>query len=475
MTAKMTALFGLAGAVLSLVVAFAIPACAQLTEATLKGVVTDTSGRVIAGSPITTKSEGTGQIRSTVTDANGAFIMPELSPGAYTISVTVAGFKTFQQKSLRLNVGQTTDIDIELQVGEVQEVVEVMANDAKVSVATDARLSDTIVQRQLTELPVAQLDVFGLIRLSAGATAIPGAAISTKLTNSPVVTVNGNRYRGNNYVLDGSMDTNPNNTGEPAIVPSLESVEEAQVQTGNFPAEFGRGNGSVVNLRTKSGTNNFHGKAWEYLRNSSANARNYFATRDTPLRFNQFGAIFGGPIFKNKTFFFVSYEGSRNSSGQALRFQVETPEFDNYVFTNAPGGVAAGLLKAHPAPIPLPSTTGQKYAGEVDFTPPGQTTPIPELATAAVILGDRSHADQYLVKLDHSLNDGKDKLTGRWIAESEYDNGGVSSQPATLGQAARGYYGPFTGFFGNLNFGHVHVFERMVNDARFSFKTSAPR
>ena len=470
MTVKMTARIGRACAVLSLLALFAFSASAQLTEATLKGVVTDTSGKVIAGSPVNTKSESTGQNRSTVTDGNGAFVVPELPPGAYTISVTAPGFKTFEQKGLPLSVGQTTQLNIQLQVGEVKEVIEVMSGDANVAVATDARLSDTIAQRQITELPVAQRDVFGLIRLSAGATAIPGAAISTKLTNSPVVTVNGNRYRGNDYVLDGSMDTNPNNSGEPAIVPSLESVEQAQVQTGNFSAEFGRGNGSVVNLRTKSGTNQFHGKAWEYLRNSAANARNYFATRDTPLRFNQFGGIFGGPIFKDKTFFFGSYEGSRNSSGQALIFQVETPEFSNYVFNAAPGSVATQLLKAHPAPTPLPGTSGSKYAGEVDFTPPGQTTPIPELATAAVILGDLSHADQYLVKLDHSLNGDKDKLTARWIAENEYDNGGVSSQPATLGQAARGYYGPFNGFFGNLNIGHVHVFNRVINDARFSFQ-----
>jgi len=436
----------------------------------LKGAVTDTSGRVIAGAPVSAKSDATGQSRSTVTDSSGGFVLPELPPGAYTIDVTVTGFKGFEQKGLQLNVGQTTNLNVQLQVGEVREIIEVKADDAKVAVATDARLSDTIAQSQLTDLPVAQRDVFGLIRLSAGATAIPGAAISTKLTNSPVVTVNGNRYRGNNYVLDGSMDTNPNNTGEPAIVPSLESVEEAQVQTGNFSAEFGRGNGSVVNLRTKSGTNEFHGKAWEYLRNSAANARNYFATRDTPLKFNQFGGIFGGPIFKDKTFFFGSYEGSRSSSGQALRFQVETPEFSNYVFQTSPNGVAARLLKANPAPTPLAGATGQKYAGEVDFTPPGESAPIPELATAAVILGDLSHADQYLVKLDHSLNGDKDKLTARWIAENEYDNGGTSSQPATLGQAARGYYGPFTGFFGNLNLGYIRVFNRVVNDGRFSFQ-----
>ena len=95
---------------------------------------------------------------------------------------------------------------------------------------------------------------------------------------------------------------------------------------------------------------------------------------------------------------------------------------------------------------------------------------IPELGTAAVVLGDKSHADQYLVKIDHSLREGKDKVIGRWIAENEYDNGGVNSQLATLGQATRGYYGPFNGFFGNLNLGEIHLFGRMINDARFSFQ-----
>ena len=461
---------GLGALLLCLLLTSASPLFAQLTESTLKGVVTDSDGKAIASSPVVARSESTGQSRSTMTDSSGAFVVPELSPGAYTVSVSIPGFKSFEQRGLSLSVGLTTTLNIQLQVGEVKEIVQVTADDAKVAVATDARLADTIAQRQLSDLPVAQRDIVGLIKLSAGATAIPGAAISTKVTNSPVVTVNGNRYRGNNYVLDGSMDTNPNNTGEPAIVPSLDAVEAAQVQTGNFSAEFGRGNGSVVNLRTKSGTNQFHGKAWEYLRNSAANARNYFATRDTPLRFNQFGGIFGGPVIHDKTFFFTSYEGSRNSSGQALLFQVETPEFSDYIFSSAPNGVAAGLLKSHPAPTPLPGTTGTKYAGEVDFTPPGSDTAIPELATAAVILPDHAHTDQYLLKLDHSLNGDKDKISVRWIAEQEYDNGGVSSQLATLGQAARGYFGPFNGYFGNLNLGHVHVFNRLVNDARFSFQ-----
>lgn len=457
---------GLAGVVLSLLAA---PLSAQLTEATLKGVVTDAGGRLITGSPVEAKNEDTGQTRSGATDDRGSFVMPELPPGAYTVSVSAPGFKVFEQKGLQLKVGQATELNVQLVVGAADEVVEVTADQARVAVATDARLSDTIAQDQLTDLPVAQRDVTGLTRLSAGATAVPGAAISTKLSNSPVVTVNGNRYRGNNFVLDGSMDTNPNNTGEPAIVPTLESVDEVQVQTGNFSAEFGRGNGSVVNLRTKSGTNQFHGKAWEYIRNADANARNYFATRGTPLTFNQFGGIFGGPIFKDRTFFFASYEGTRNASGQALQFQVETPEFANYILSTNPSGVAAGLIKSHPAPAPLPGTNGQKYANETDATLPGLSNPIPELAEASIILGDYQTADQYLGRMDHSFNSGKDKLSARWISESEYDNGGYSSQPATLGEAARGYLGPFNGFFGDANLGHVHVFNKLINDARFSF------
>jgi hypothetical protein len=251
----------------------AIPLSAQLTEATLKGVVTDAGGKLITGSPVEAKNENTGQTRSGVTDDRGAFVMPELPPGPYTVSVSAPGFKIFQQNDLQLKVGQTTELNVQLEVGGANEVVLVTADQANIAVASDARLSDTIAQDQLNDLPVAQRDITGLTRLSAGATAIPGNASSTKLSNSPVVTVNGNRYRGNNFVLDGSMDTNPNNTGEPAIVPTLESVEEVQVQTGNFSAEFGRGNGSVVNLRTKSGTNQFHGKAWEYIRNAAANGR----------------------------------------------------------------------------------------------------------------------------------------------------------------------------------------------------------
>jgi hypothetical protein len=454
-------------AALSLVVSGLAPsAYAQLTDATVKGLVVDPNGARIASSAATAINENTNEARSATTDGDGRFVITSLPPGSYTVQVTVPGFKTFCEKHVTLDVGQATELAIRLEVGDVQETVEVSAEESKLPVAMDARLSDTLEQNRISELPVAQRDIFGLTRLSAGATAIPGAANSTKLTNSPVVTVNGNRYRGNDYVLDGSMDTNPNNTGEPAIVPSLDSVEEVQVQTGNFSGEYGRGNGSVVNIRTKSGTNEFHGKAWEYTRNAAANALNHFATQGTPLVFNQFGTNFGGPVSKDKTFFFSSYEGTRNANGQPRVFQVETPEFRNYVFQNYPNGVASWLLKKYPAPAPSLATSGpNKYMGQMDLP----NSNIPALATASAVISDYSRFDQYLIRLDHAFG-MKDKVTARWIAESQRDDGGYSSSLSTLGQAARGFLGPYDGTFENLNLSYVHIFTRVVNDARFSFQ-----
>jgi hypothetical protein len=451
----------------SFVLFFALSALhGQLTDATLKGSVTDSAEGVVAGSVVTIRNDNTGYTRSTVANESGTFLAAGVSPGSYTLSVTAPGFKKFERRGLTLNVGQATEISVRLDVGDMVTGIEVNGGDAIIPVATEARLSDTFAQTEITTLPLPGRDVFLITKLSAGAAFVPGTASSTKLFNSPVVTVNGNRYRGNNYVLDGSINVNANNTGEPGIVPSLESVEEAQIQTDNFSSEYGRGNGSVINLRTKSGANDLHGKLWEYHKNGAANARNFFAPGATPQVFNQFGGNVGGPIVKNKTFFFVAYEATRNVVGQAYTFQVETPEFRDYVARTAPSSVANRLFKQFPAPTPLAGTGGARYAGQIDLPIPGGT--IPAIARAAVTLRNYSLADQYLTRLDHAFHDGRDKLSARWIAEREQDQGNSSSQAATLGKAVRGSRGPYDGHFGDLNVGYVHVFARAVNDARFS-------
>ena len=442
---------------------------AQFTEATLKGTVSDTSGAVAPHAQVVAENQGTGQVRSTVSDSGGAFSIPDLPSGIYTVRVSVSGFKTYEHHDLELSVGKMTEIDVHLEVGEIKETVEVNGLTAKVPVSTEGRLSDTFLTNQINDLPIPQRDVFFLPSLSAGATNIPGAAYSYKLTNSPAVTVNGNRYRGNNYVLDGSVDSFTYNQGEPSIVPSLESLAEVQVQTGNFSSEYGRGNGSVVNMRTKSGSNQFHGNVWEYHKNAAMNARNFFAAKTVPLVFNEFGANLGGPIVKNKTFFFGSYEAMRDALGQALAFQVETPEFRNYVLNTYPSGVAATLLKQFPAPTPSPGSGGKLYQGEVDITTP-QGPVIPGLGTAHDTLRDNLRSDQYLARVDQTFS-SKDMLTGRWISEYQRSNGSIlTGAPASsLAEAMRGFHEPFNGFFGNLNIAEVHVLNHLVNDARFSF------
>ncbi len=462
--------------ILSIIVLNILTISAQITETSVRGTVTDGTGNVIVASAVVAQNDQTAQISTTTTDNNGDFVFPSLPSGSYTIFVRVAGFKTYELKNLKLNVGQTSQLNIKLEIGEIQTVVEIGGDEAQLSVSPEARISDTLTRREIVDLPLPQRDVFALTKLSAGATAIPGAANSTKLSNSPVVTVNGNRYRGNNYVLDGALNVNPNNTGEPSIVPSVEVIEEVQVQTNNFSAEFGRGNGAVINMRTKSGTNDFRGQVWDYHRNAALNARNFFAAERAPQVFNQFGGSFGGPIIKKKTFFFGSFEGSRNAVARAFSFQVETPELRNYVLQTRPNSIAAQLFKNYAAPAP--SIVGSGYQNQTSLcsqvttaNPCTLTSPFLLVAaatgTANINLRDYIRSNQYLGRIDHSFND-RDKLSGRWIAEYQRDQGGTNSSATANGKAVRGERGFFDGKFGNLNVGYTHTLVKSVNDLRFS-------
>jgi hypothetical protein len=437
---------------------------AQITETSLRGTISDNAGNVIVASAVVAQNEATAQVSTTTTNESGEFVFPSLPSGSYRVFVRVPGFKTYELKNLKLNVGQTSDLTIKLEVGEVSATIEVEGNENLAQVSSEARVSDTFTRQSITELPIPQRDVFSLSKLSAGATAIAGAANSTKLTNSPVITVNGNRYRGNNYVLDGALNVNANNTGEPAIVPSIEVIEEVQVQTSNFSAEFGRGNGSVVNMRTKSGTNEFRGQVWEYNRNAAMNARNFFAAERAPQVFNQYGGSFGGPLRKKKTFFFGSYEGAKNAIARAFSFQVETPELRAFVANTRPNSIANRLFKDFAAPTPVRSGNG--YLNQTNITV--NNVVIPATGTANVNLRDYVRFDQYMARVDHSFNKDKDKLTFRWIAEYQKDQGGTSSAPATNGKAVRGERGFFDGAFGNFNFGFTKIFKNAANDLRFS-------
>ena len=449
-----------------------LSARAQITEATLKISVTDSLQSPMAGTYADILNEETNEKRIGATDGNGQVTFSSVPPGRYTVCLKNNGFKTYLQQNVRLAVGQTAELKIQLQVGELQEVIQIEGSAAQLQIATEGRVSDTLDKQKVSELPIPQRDVFALTKLSAGATFIPGAANSTKLTSSPVVTVNGNRYRGNNYVLDGAMNSNSNNSGEPAIVPSIEAIEEVQVQTNNFSSEFGRGNGAVINLRTKSGTNQFHGRLWEFHRNAALNARNFFATNTPPQVFNQFGGNMGGPIIKDRTFFFGSYEGTRNAAGRASSFQVETPQLRDYVKLTAPNSIANQLLTQFAAPTPQIINNCTAASNNCLSIGGGQF--ISTNGTLFTTLNDVVRFNQYLGRVDHAFNDGKDKLYGRYIYENQADNNGGSSgsvAQAGLGRVMRGMRGAYSGKFSNTNLGYTKVMNRAVNDVRFAFQT----
>ena len=439
---------------------------AQVTDATVKGRVVDAAGEILPGAVVTARHAETGARREATSDASGTFLLAGLTPGVYTLGADVSGFRPFQQDGVRLTVGETADVTITLGLANVQESVEVTAGAVAVAVSREGRLADTFGRSEVQNLPLPQRDVFLLPRLSAGAAFIPGAANSTKLTSSPVIAVNGNRYRGNNYVLDGAMNTNPNNTGEPAIVPTLEAVEEVQVQTLNFAAEFGRGNGAVINVQTRSGTNAWRGRLWEYFRSDALNARNHFSAITPPQTFNQFGTTLSGPIFRNQTFFFAAYEATRNQVARPYAFQVETPELREYVLRTAPDSIAARLLRDFGAPAPDRGADG-RYLDQRDLATPSGT--IPAIGRANVLISDDVRFDQYFGRVDHVLGT-RHRLSSRWIGEHQRDQGGTSSSAATLGRALRGSRGPFHGFFGNLNLGAQQILGRAVNDARVAYQ-----
>ena len=418
-------------------------AFAQITEATLQGRVLDGEERALVAASVSARNDATGSTRTATTAGDGGFTLASLPPGTYTVVARAQGFKTFEQRGLALNVGRTAALDIKLEVGGVEETVEVVSGAEAVGVSREGRVADTLTQREVSGLPLPQRDVFLLPRLSAGATAIPGAANSTKLSNSPVVTVNGNRYRGNNYVLDGSMNTNPNNSGEPAIVPSIESVEEVQVQTSNFSAEFGRGNGAVINLRTMSGTNGFHGRAWEYHRDAALNARNFFATA-IAAGLQQFGATSAAHI-RTSLLLLAPTEGTATRS-RALFIQWNA-DLREQSRARAPRARQRDLRESRPRA--LHGAGGSRYGTRA--TSPGRSDPDGHGAppSTCTIRPLRPISRQ----IEHSFNGGLDKITGRFIGEAQKTRGDKLST-ATLGQP-RAACAALHGQLLQLNLGHI--------------------
>lgn len=461
---------------LCLILGFGRAIRAQLTEGVLAVTVKDSSGAAVQGARVTLKDAATGAEANEVTDDIGYARLPHLAPGKYQLRVSATGFKTLVSEGVLISVNTVNSQTVVLQVGSVSETVEV--NTAAPLVQTEeGRLANTLSTREVTDLPLNGRDVFQLITLEPGVTATNAPVVSNVSSPTSSTTfndgfiANGSTPRGNNFIMDGNSNNNEWLGGTPLVFPSLDAIQEVQVQTLNFSAEYGRNDGAIVNVVTKSGTNQLHGDAFYSGRNTALNARNFFdRVAKTPLQQNQFGASLGGHLVKDKTFYFLNYEGSRLEDGVPALVSTETPEFRASVIANFPGSFAAQFYQDFPGPACLPGTeisTGSvapKADGPLAVGPPDPN--VPDQCTGQASQIEPNQADQYTVRIDQHFG-SRDQLYGRWIATVA--SGDVGREELS-GANIRGFTAPQTGFFGDLSLGYTHEFSATtLNDLRFAY------
>lgn len=285
------------------------PMAAQSTTGTVYGAVTDPSGAVIPGCAVKLTNTATGVANSTVTNNSGAYTFPTVDPGDYQVTTTATGFKNLTQTGVQVAANQNVHVAFTLLVGNTTDAVSVVAGVTMVD-TREAQISTTIEQRELQQLPSLNRDVYSLVATVPGVTNYSGAPVTGDV-NGTSFSVNGLPANMVSFYLDGAYNNVYKNGAGGNAVPNPDALEEFHLITSNFDAEFGRTPAAVVNVITRSGTKNFHGEAYDYIRNDLFNAKNYFLQSVTPLKQNQFGGNFGGPLLKNgKAFFFADYEGT---------------------------------------------------------------------------------------------------------------------------------------------------------------------
>ena len=403
------------------------PAIGQLTTGTITGTVTDQSGAAVPGATVTLKNTDTGISRTTQTRENGKYEALSLPTGSYEISASLSGFQTVVHTGIGLALGQNAVVNFALQVGEVSQSVTVTGETAQVETTT-ATVSNLIDEKKVTDLPLNGRDLTqlsflqpGVIKSPAGAGAFSG--LGDKLS------VAGSRGNQNIYLLDGvsNSDLSGNAQSASGQLAGAETIKEFQIITNNYSAEYRSQAGAIVSAVTKSGTNNFHGSAYEFLRNDKLDAAKWEENKGggkSPFRRNQFGGSVGGPIIKDKTFFFASYEGLRQSQG--VNTQARVPD------VNARDGILPGVapitvsaaVKPYLSLYPVPGV-GNRIVSEPGRRPDGTVL----LAGIAKV---PTNDDFGLVRIDHNFSSGK---LGTISGTYNYDNGESSSEtpPGVLG------------------------------------------
>ena len=386
----------------------AAAARAQLTTSDILGTVTDTTGAVVPNATVTVRNLGTNDTRVAHTDSSGTYAFNLLQPGHYSVRVESPGFKAFSASNLDVEAGDRARTDAHLEAGATTETVDVQAQTPLLQ-ADNATVSSTVTSQQVQDLPLNGRNFVQLVQLVPGANEGPGNGLTSggrpdDRRSSSSFSVNGQDDTLNNFIIDG-FDDNERIIGTSGVKPSVEGINEITVQTNSYSAEAGRTAGGVVNIVTRSGTNQFHGSAYEFFRNDIFDARNVLQNtgRRPELRQNQFGGSVGGPIFKDRTFFFGDYEGFRQVNG--LTYTSTVPTIDEYNNINSLNGGSPQALINNGA-----GTKGLAVdpvaLNYLKLFPAPNAGAIGQLTNNYVISPSRTQsANNFDVRIDHKFND----------------------------------------------------------------------
>ena len=454
----------------------ASPVFAQvIPTGTISGVVKDSAGLMLSNGSVTVVNVGSNLQRTAKTSDNGTYRFPALPIGHYNVKVEASGFKTETQKDLVLDVAQEAVVNFTMEVGGIEQQVVVTAEAARVDTTTSS-LGHIVDSNQIAELPLNGRNFVDLTLLQTGITQFQGNQPGVNGLFGQFYSSNGAPLRSNMYMLDGAIMGNIQAASASSISGlslGLDGISEYRVMTNSFSAEYGLVMGSQTTIVTKSGTNQFHGDVFEYLRNSALNARNYFdvlyslpatvpggGRRTAPFQRNQFGGSLGGPIRKNKTFFFGTYEGFREVSGNPPNVGV-TPTLPAACHTPVVGGVQTVTNSCDSALKP-----GQTENVTPSMQPIVALWPIPNIQPGnqfTYLSIARTHEDYAQGRIDHNIS-SKDNLFGRYTYDNTNETYPKLYPVFDAGLIERQQY---------LTLAENHIFSpALLNSARFSYSRS---
>ncbi|HET6144797.1 MAG TPA: TonB-dependent receptor [Candidatus Acidoferrales bacterium] len=446
---------------------------AQAVGATLAGTVTDASGSVVPKASVAITNTGTGETRTVDTNADGLYSAPNLQPGNYSVAVSASGFSKSVQNGVVLTVGGSQTLNFSMQVGQTSQTVEVTAEAPTVNL-TNAEIGAITDEAQIKELPLNGRSWSDLANLQPGVYQLhtqPSIVSRDRFTRGYglQMSISGSRPQQNNYRVDGVSINDPGNGGPGSVLGTnagVDAIAEFSVLTTGYSTEYGRASGGIINATTKSGTNQFHGTAYEFLRNSAMDASNYWDAKDTngnylkpQFRRNQFGASAGGPIIKDKTFVFGDYEGLRQGKGLSNASPIPSLSYINGVAGDMSQPAHAVNVNVQPylnAFFPLNGSLNGKTVCQIQSGGVGLHT------TDFCVFGANqvSSEDYYIIRADHNIS-RNDMLSGTFYRDKastntpdEYNNKIVSTATSST--------------FATI--AETHTFgSNIVNSARFGF------